>query len=298
MPMAKRNKSSLSEAAKIRQATSKELNKIYREEAAKLKAKGVLSARVNARKNISRHTRTKINKYRDVLEGRAIPVRVSKPIRQRYAEKGMLGDPDFLTERGPFIMVPSPYKNMKAQLEKGDQIRVTRHLKNGQEEYVIFPYTPSDLPGIAERLMSDPTLDGMKYEDELFSFRLNGHNARESFITAEEMGEYLLKYLQSNVLTLTFQRFKMAKGASDVRTNHPGTEPKIYTKGFEPGSNRSRYDRSGRNSGWYNERKAQTAAARKKRQRERETPEETAARRAKDKAYQKQKRRYGRKRDQ
>lgn len=296
--MAKRNNKSLSEAAKARQAKSKELAKKYQSEAAKLKKKGILSSKVDARKNISRSTRTKINKFRDVLEGKAIAVRAPKVARDKYRAAGTL-KPGLITERGSFLVVPKYYEGQRAKLRKGQLVEVTRPLKNGEEAYVIFPVPPEQLPDLVELLINDPTLDGLKMADEMFSFRINGHNANYPAVDARELGRELQKYVSlmntaargQQMPALTFQRFKLAKGATDLRNPH-NPETRVYDF---PQGRRYRVDATGRNDGgdWYSTRKAATAAERKAKQRAQESEEEKKARRERQKTYQKDYRRYG-----
>lgn len=263
--MARRSKTSVSDATKARQAKSKELAKKYQHEASELKRKGVLSSRVNARKNITRATRTKINKFRDVLEGKAIAVRAPKQSREAYRAAGVLA-PDRFTERGAFLVVPKTFGTERASLRKGKLtprvkelmggndhfLSVVRPLKNGEEETIWLSVPPEKFDDLAQELITNPSLDNLKNADELFSFRLNGHNARESFVNAKEMGEYLLRYVRDNVVTLTFQRFKLPKNATDLRNPNEGPDSdKLHTKGLEPrGSGRfGRVDSRGRNTG-------------------------------------------------
>lgn len=296
--MAKRSKRSVSDAAKARQAKSKELAKKYRSEAAILKEQGVLSNRVNARKNISRATRTKINKFRDVLEGKfvvvkrtkALPPKRYKQIRDEYRAKGMFAEPNgLIQERGSLLLVPKPYERMKAQLERSGKVRVTRHLKNGREEYVIFPYNPHDLPDLVETLQTDPTINGLKQPDEHFSFRLNGHNARFSFTTAQQMADYMQRYNPDNVVTLTFQRFYIDGWPANERNPFEGDEPKLYSPRADPSY--GRYGREDRNARRRVSKFTRSKdAARKAAARKAETPEQKAERQRKDRERQKARR--------
>jgi hypothetical protein len=298
--MAKRSKSNISAGTIARQAKSKELAKKYKHEASLLKEKGILSGRVNARKNITRATRTKINKFRDVLEGKAIAVRTPKNVRAKYRDSGTL-KPGLVSERGSFLVVPKYYEGQRAKLRKGELIEVTRPLKNGEEAYVIFPIPAEQLPDLVERLITDPTLDGLKMADEMFSFRINGHNANYPATDAAELGRELMKYTSlmqqaakgGEMPALTFQRFKLGKGASDLRNTH-NPETRIYD--FAKPGRYGRPDASGRNTGgrdWHSERKAKTAAERKAKQRAAESEEERAARLARAKTYQSNYRRFG-----
>lgn len=281
--MPKRGGTKPTDAARVRQARSKELNKKYRAEAALLKKKGVLSSNVNARKNISRATRTKINKFRDVIEGRAIAVPAPKNVREKYAASGIL-ETGLLKERGRYLIAPKTFEGQKAKLRKGQLVEVTRPLKNGQETYVILPYGPTDLPALIKALQTDETLDGLKMPDELFSFRINGHNSRDSFVTTAEMGEYLQRYqsiIDRSIVglempSLTFQRFKLKKGGQSDLRNPNNTETRIYDLNKVDGKRR-RSEANGRND-WYENKKRATDAERKAKQRAQETEAQRKAR--------------------
>lgn len=173
------------------QAKTNALNAKYRHEAAQLKKAGVLSERVNARKNISRSTRTKINKFRDVLEGKTTVVRAKPEIRKKY--EGVL------EARGPFLTIPKERAKEKAKISRG-LVEITRPMpapKNqpdrytGKEREIILPFKAVDMNDLVERLKTDPTLDGLKAPNEQFAFRLDGWASRQPFVSAEEMGDYI-----------------------------------------------------------------------------------------------------------
>ena len=207
-------------------AKSRALNAKYRHEAAQLKSLGVLSGKVNARKNITRSTRTKINKFREVLEGKAIAVPAPKQIRQKYTDK------ELLREQGRFLLVPKQYENQRAKISRG-MVNVTRPLKNGQEEYIILPFKYNDIDALIKGLRTDSSeVNALKEPDELFTYRLFGHNANASFPDAESMAEGLEHYRSKfgrgleEVQFFTFQRFQgYPVSGGNVR---PSKEKKFY----------------------------------------------------------------------
>jgi len=261
-----------------RQAKTIALNKQYRHEAARLKELGVLSAKVNARKNISRATRTKINKFRSVLEGKEIAVRAKPEIRRKYSDKGLLH------EQGAFLLVPKQYETQKAKIARG-MVQVTRPLKNGTEEYVILPFKYNVLDQLISRMKEDSAeVDALKEPDEMFTFRLFGHdlsgkNTLASFIDADEMAEALQYYKSrfgrgmEEVQFITFQRFKgftNPMGGTPI----PSKERKYY----------SPVNATGRNykiEGTLLQQKRRREAARKAKERKKETPDQREARLAK-----------------
>jgi hypothetical protein len=202
------------EALQRAQAKSAALKKQYRADAARLKELGVLSKQVNARKNITRGTRTKINKYRDVLEGVYLPVRASPEVRKKYE--------GIVPARGPFLMVPKEHKKERGKISRG-LLEVNRTFMTpdgvpyGEEREVIMPFKLTDMPQVAEKLMEDETLDGLKRGDEMFAFRLDGYASNRNFVDAKEMGDYINqnyqhlfsgKKSQKSVKHLSFVRFR------------------------------------------------------------------------------------------
>lgn len=210
----KNNKSNDARLQAIR-ARTKELNKKYRAEAARLKELGILTKKVNARKNITRATKTKINKFRDIIDGTAIAVKAEKSVRQKYTESRTL------EERGAFLIVPKNSKISRAKIKRG-LVEVTspmfsKGLQWGEEREIILPFAPVNMHKLIERLEVDPTLDGLKQPDEQFAFRLDGWASRRGFVDAKEMAEYIqINYAhwflpnstQKVVKYLTFLRFK------------------------------------------------------------------------------------------
>lgn len=258
-------------AKAARQAKSKQLNKKYRHEAAQLKRLGILSNRVNARSNISRSTKTKINKFRGVLEGREIAVKAPKEIRQKYTEKGVL------EERGSFLIAPKQFKNQKGRIQRG-LVQITRPLKVGQEEYVILPFNAADMPELVRRLKEDESLDGLKQWNEFFSFRLEGWNAHAAFINMEELGDYIetrYQHLfkpdasQKAVKFFTFQRFRTKHNRIPEENPHESREPKTAYP---------RKDRKDERYGTAYQMRMKRLAARKRKQRANETEQERKTR--------------------
>lgn len=249
--------------------------KQFRSDVAALKKKGIISAKVDARKQRdTKYMRAKVRKYQDVLKGTAIAVPAPKEVRQKYVEKGVL------EARGKMLIAPREFANQRARLKRG-LVEVSRPLKNGTEEYVILPFRPVDMPDLIRKLRDDPTLDGLKRADEFFAFRLFGYNSVDAFPDMEDLADHVERNYQhlfngkassDAVRHITFQRFKGAYTGHGNPT--PSREPKIET--YMPRSNST-----GRNServGSYEIEKKKRLALRKAKTRAKETPEERAAR--------------------
>ncbi len=256
-----------------------------------LKRKGLVSKRVDARsQTATRYMRQKVRDLAPIIEGSAIAVKAPKAVREQYRESGVL---DVKYNR---VIAPKEFSNQRARLSRG-MVQMTRKLKNGQEEYVILPFKPTTANELLERLISDPSLDGLKDETEFFSFRLYGHNSNEPLFTAKEMGEYLQKYrvLQGRnsrdaIKHLTFQRFRhSADQTSDEPNPNESTEPKITHR---------RADDTGRNTGRRKERgtyarqQREKQAVRMAKSRASETPERRAKRLAKERVRSAQRRQW------
>jgi hypothetical protein len=249
----------------------------FRSSVAKLKRKGIVSPRVDARsQRATRYMRAKVRKFNDVLEGRAIAVPAPRAVREQYSSK------DLLETRGRFLIAPKEFEHQRARLRKG-LVQMIRPLKNGQEEYVILPWKANDLYELIDNLKRDPeAIDRLKERDEYFSFRLFGHNASDSFEDTEALIKNLEYYLprlgsKTNVVKhITFQRFK---GAVDDYGRNPreGTEPRVPYNS---------HPKERRVKGSYELQRDKVRAARKAKARSLETPEQRTARLEKQKRYQ------------
>lgn len=254
------------------QAKSRALNAAYKHKAAALKKAGVLSSRVDARKNITRATRTKINKFADVLEGRVLAVKAKPEIRAKY--EGVL------PQRGTFLLVDKERAKDKAKIRRG-LVEIERPmyapitgLRYGEEREVILPFKLVDMPSLVERLQEDETLDGLKMGDEMFAFRIDGWASKIGFADAKEMGDYISRnyahlfkpgMARKVVKYLSFIRYR-ASGEVRAKEGHH-----TYQLAAKPDSRRkiTKYDR---------ERIRSKQANKKAIQRAKETPDQRAKR--------------------
>lgn len=247
------------------QAKTNALNAKYRHEAAQLKKAGILSERVNARKNITKATRTKINKFRDVLEGKTTVVRARPDIRKKY--EGVL------ESRGPFLTVPKEHAKEKAKISRG-LVEISRPKgpaasPSGRETEVILPFKLTDMQALVERLKTDPTLDGLKRSNELFAFKLDGWASKQPFVSAEEMGNYIEIYYQH--LFKPGQTKKAVKYLTFVRYVSLGLERADEAEH----SYKLRFPKkSTSKNNWQEQRRREGAARRQKAYRERQSAEE------------------------
>lgn len=160
-----------------------------RHDVAALKKVGLVSKRVDVRKYLpTRYMLKKIERNRDVLSGESIAVRASKSIRDKYVSKGIY------EQRGSVLVVPREYANQRTRISRG-LVEISRPLRIGEEIRLVLPFKATDMEGVAHKLKDDPTLDGMKRGDELFGFRLYGHNMNTiGFPSADELADYILTH--------------------------------------------------------------------------------------------------------
>jgi hypothetical protein len=127
----------------------------------------------------------KIEQNRDILSGEAVAVPASKTIRQKYT--------GIFEPRGSRLIVPREYSNQKTRITRG-MVELRRELRMGEEVRLVLPFRAADMETVAHKLLDDPTLNGMKRGNELFGFRLFGHNMNTiGFPSTEELANYILR---------------------------------------------------------------------------------------------------------
>lgn len=255
-------KAARARAQKIIKNSGKDIRQI-RSEVSKLKKAGIVSPRIDARTyQPSRYMLSKLKQNADIIAGEVIAVKAPKKVREKYVEKGLF------EARGSVLIVPKDAANQRARITRG-LVETTRPLKYGEEVRIILPFKAADMEGVANRLKNDPTLDGMKNPDELFGFRLFGHNmATIGFPDADELADYILtryahlfsgKNGSAAVKQFVLFRFK----SRDSQLADAPQSGKVYTPRKKREENTWSYDR-----------RLKRDAARKKKERERETPEQ------------------------
>lgn len=241
--------------------------KTVRHEVAQLKKAGLVASRLNVRSYLpSKYMLRKIAQNRDVLSGEVVAVKAPKNVRRKYTSKGVF------EERGSTLIVPRDYQNQRTRISRG-LVEVSRDLKLGEEVRLILPFKSTDMEGLAHKLMADPTLDGMKKPNELFGFRLFGHNMNTiGFPSHEELAQYILTHY-SHLFSgkngregvKHFELFRFKSRSSQLRESPESG--RIYTP-------RKRKEYSGRERDHVVKKRLERDAARKAKQRARENPEQ------------------------
>jgi hypothetical protein len=256
------------EARKLLKNAGKDIRQV-RHEVSQLKKVGVVSPRIDARHYVpSRYMLGKLRKNADILSGEVMAVKAKPSVRRKYREKGLF------ETRGGAIIVPREAANQRTKISRG-LVEVSRSLAWGEEIRLILPFKATDMEAVANRLRDDPTLDGMKQPDELFGFRLFGHNMNTiGFPSAEELADYILTHYQhlfsgkaGKVAVKEFQLIRF-KARNSQLTDSPESGRK-----YTPRSNRHKHPNE-----WTVNRRKERDALRKQKERARESEAETRAR--------------------
>lgn len=236
----------------------------FRREVAALKKAGIVSPRVVASKQEpTRYMQRKVRSFADVLRGEVVAVKAPKAIRRKYSEKGVF------EERGSVLIVPRESEGQRTRITRG-LVEVVHQLKMGEQIRVILPFHATDMEAVAHRLKSDPTLDGLKRPNELFGFRLFGHNMDTiGFPDGESLGNYILdRYghlFSGKAGREGVKHFELFRFRSRRSQLPPAAEDrKIYAP---RGKKRRKQERD-----WVSDRRKERDAKRKQKARDRETP--------------------------
>lgn len=272
------------DAKKKARALLKSANKNIREvrhDVAQLKKAGLVSKRVEVRSyQPTRYMMSKIRKNADILSGEMIAVPAPKKVREKYTKKGIF------EQRGATLIIPRDYANQKTKINRG-LVEISRELQFGEEVRLVLPFKAADMEGIAHKLKDDPSLDGMKRPDELFGFRLFGHNmATIGFPDVNEFADYILTHyahlFSGKAGREGVKHFEMFRFKSRNSQMNPGAEDeRIYSP---------RKKRRRGNSDFVIRKRLERDAARKQKARAKETPAERKARLDYQRRYQAQKR--------
>lgn len=235
-----------------------------RHDVSELKKSGLVAKRVNVRSYLpSKYMLRKIEQNRDVLSGEMIAVRAPKTVRQKYTSKGIF------EQRGSTLIIPREYANQRTRINRG-LVEISRELRMGEEIRLVLPFKAADMEGIARKLIAvDPSLNGMKRADELFGFRLFGHNMNTiGFPDVEEFANYILTHYahlfsgkngRESVKHFEVFRFK----SRNSQLSESEESGRIYTP------RKSKKERGGKD--FVFRKRLERDAARKRKQRERET---------------------------
>lgn len=256
----------------------------FRSKVAKLKKKGVVSKRVDARKQeATKYMRAKVRKYEDVLSGHAVAVKAPKQIREKYTSS------EVFEARGSFLIVPKEHERSRARIKKGrDLIEIITPLRWGEEREVVLPFKATDMMDLAHKLDSHEHVDELKKGDEQFAFRLFGHNSRKAFVDRQEFADHVLRHYQHlfskrkgaqairHLSVIRFKGYGDAVPEADPEASY--YEEPSYTRG-----RRLKPKKPGR-KGTYEKQRLARDASKKRKQRANETPQQRETRLSKQRA--------------
>ncbi len=181
----KKIKTSVKAAEKIKQ--DKAAVKAFRHDVAKLKKKGLLDKKYDARSvSPTKYLKSQIKKFGDVLAGEAQPVKVSKAKVKYYEEQG------YKVKSGR-VIVPVA-ENEKVYSTHGD-FRVKASGEFGSITRYDLGLPKKDILSWKKALLEKQT---RLKEGERIYFQLFGHNSYQSFQNFQQMLDYLDYYPSFN----------------------------------------------------------------------------------------------------
>lgn len=158
--------------------------KKFRNEISRLKKKGLISKKYDARKvNPTKYLKKQIKEFAKVLSGQAKAVKASKETRQAYKEAGY-------KTKGQKIIV---------EVAEGEIVTVShgriirkRIEATGSFEHVEIPIKYQNLRQFLEDLREKG--DTLKNDNELFAFRFFDNHSWATFASIQDLIDYLERY--------------------------------------------------------------------------------------------------------
>jgi hypothetical protein len=162
--------------------------KAFRHQVSVLKSKGLISKRVDARKQKpTRYMKSKIAKLKPILDGTAAGVKVRPDLLRQYREAG------FNTLMGRVIVEKRPEE--MAAIRKGHAVLSSPLGPVHIQERLILPFSPRNVLDFETRLRKNPEhFNRLKASGDVFAFKIFGNNSLATFEDAESLLEYLNRY--------------------------------------------------------------------------------------------------------
>lgn len=156
-----------------------------------LKRKGLVSAKVDARKDPSRYMARKVKNLEGIFEGTKAGVKVAPKMARQYREAGF----EVIRNR---VIVPKEKEEI-ASIKKG--LPLIRKVGGSGErlykiERVILPFKPSNIDEFIREVERDPdAYEELKRPQDVWAFKLFGHNSLATFEDLRLLLEYLRHYM-------------------------------------------------------------------------------------------------------
>lgn len=164
--------------------------KRYRSLYAAAKRKGLVKGDKDARSFVpSSYMRTRLNKLAPYLNEDYAALKVAPRVARAYAEAP--SDITPAVANGKVLVRNKP--NYKALVRRGVPMRI-RKLRSGEHEWVPLPIKATSPEDLEDVIKANPVFNQLKYEDELFAFKINGHPSYGMFPDLESLVFNLLKY--------------------------------------------------------------------------------------------------------
>ena len=245
----------------------------FRHQVSLARKKGLVSARVDARKQKpTRYMRTKIKKLAPVFEGTSAAVKVPPKMARQYRKAG------FSVFGNAVVVAAEPGEI--ASIKKGMPLMRRRLGGDFWEERLVLPITVHNLSEIEADLEARSAYyNSLKDPDELFAFKLFGANSLATFEDFELMLEYLSHYqvFETNDEPETWESinfYRVARGHWQPTPKKPYKRRRYSSPDRREAPRRLKPDYM----------RKQEDAERKRRQRN--NPDFRASERDKDRAYQ------------
>jgi len=174
--------------AKKRPSKSKVDVKSFRHAVAQLKAKGLVSKRVDARSQApTKYMQAKVRRLEPVLTGAAVGIKLKPSVLNQYREAGGF---NIVNHR----LVLSKELAEQPGIRRGLPV-LRKPLAKGQIERLVLPYgTANILDFINDALANPARFEKMKEPGEYFTFKFRGNFSRQMFDNIEWLAEYMQRY--------------------------------------------------------------------------------------------------------
>lgn len=198
--------------AKRKPPLNTEQLRAFRHHVKVLKSKGLVSKRVDARKQRpTRYMRAKVKQLAPILHGEAVGVKVRPDLLKKYKEAGF----NIVNRR--VIVEKTPEEISRTR--KGLPL-LRRHL-GGEfaQERLVLPFGPRNIDDFRAKVSADPrAFDSLKEPGDLFAFKLFGNNSLSTFDDIVSLLEYLEHYqvfssYHKEEAWTSLQFFRVAPGA-------------------------------------------------------------------------------------
>lgn len=183
----------------------------FRHNVSVLKSKGLVSKRVDARKQKpTRYMKSKLRKLAPILEGTAAGVKVRPDLLKQYREAGF----NIVNRR---VIVEKRPEEISA-VRKGHAVFRSPLGPVHIQERLILPFSPRNVDDFENHLRKNPEhFDRLKASGDVFAFKIFGNNSLATFEDAESLLEYLNRYrvfhsMYSEDAWESLQFFRVAPG--------------------------------------------------------------------------------------